>query len=144
MNKEAFYRGYTDALARLTKRATNTVATASPIVTDENLPPGPVGVVEPIEGGIRSTTQPTNSVTDASSIVTDENLPPGPVGVIEPKDGDKSEWSGYKGPLYHTVQTGDVLGRIARQFGTTVPQIQQWNGIADPNKIRAGARLRVR
>jgi LysM repeat protein len=45
---------------------------------------------------------------------------------------------------YYTVQTGDTLYELARRFGTTVEQLQAWNGIRDPNKINIGQRLIVR
>ena len=80
-----------------------------------------------------------------ASVVPEENLPAGEMpAVVEPLDGDKSEWDGVSGPVYYTVQPGDVLGRIAREFGNSEKQIQDLNGLSDPNKIRAGARLRVR
>lgn len=43
----------------------------------------------------------------------------------------------------YTIQRGDTLSGLARRFGTTVDQLAQANGIADPNKIMAGAALRV-
>jgi len=45
---------------------------------------------------------------------------------------------------YYTVQSGDVLSRIAIQYGTTVGQLQSWNNIKDVNKIYVGQKLRVR
>lgn len=43
----------------------------------------------------------------------------------------------------YTVHSGDTLGKIASRFGMTVKDLAQANGIADPNKIRAGATLRL-
>ena len=45
---------------------------------------------------------------------------------------------------YYTVQTGDTLYALAQRFGTTVEQLQAWNNIPNPNKIRIGQRLIVR
>lgn len=45
--------------------------------------------------------------------------------------------------LYHTVQRGENLYRIARQYGNTVAHIQAFNGIVNPNRIYAGQRLCV-
>lgn len=45
---------------------------------------------------------------------------------------------------YYTVRTGDNLSTLAQWFDTTVEQLQAWNNIANPNKIRVGQRLRVR
>ncbi|MFF3336539.1 peptidoglycan-binding protein [Streptomyces sp. NPDC002888] len=46
--------------------------------------------------------------------------------------------------MYYTVETGDTLYELAQRFDTTVEQLQAWNGIRDPNKIRVGQRLIVR
>jgi LysM repeat protein len=43
----------------------------------------------------------------------------------------------------YVVQQGDVLGTIAKQFGTTVEAIAQANGITDANLIRIGQELLI-
>lgn len=43
----------------------------------------------------------------------------------------------------YTVRPGDTLSAIARAHGATVAELAAWNGIADPDRIRAGAVLRV-
>lgn len=45
---------------------------------------------------------------------------------------------------YYTVQSGDYLGKIAIQFGTTVTQLQTWNNIANPDLIYVGQTIRVK
>lgn len=45
---------------------------------------------------------------------------------------------------YYTVQSGDNLGKIAIQFGTTVNQLVAWNNIANPDLIYAGQTIRVK
>lgn len=45
---------------------------------------------------------------------------------------------------YHTVRSGDMLGTIARKYGTTVTRICQLNGIKSTSILRIGQRLRVR
>lgn len=47
-------------------------------------------------------------------------------------------------PLYHTIRKGDYLGKIARQYGTTVKKLCQLNSISENTIIREGRRLRVR
>jgi len=43
----------------------------------------------------------------------------------------------------YTVKSGDTLGQIAKQFGTTVDALAAANGIADPNLIRPGQVLTI-
>lgn len=43
----------------------------------------------------------------------------------------------------HVVAQGETLGLIARRYGTTVAALARANGLANPNWIRAGQRLRV-
>ena len=46
-------------------------------------------------------------------------------------------------PLSYVVQPGDTLSVLAEQWRTSVPTIAELNGIANPNLIQIGARLRV-
>ncbi len=41
------------------------------------------------------------------------------------------------------IKWGDTLSGLARKFGTSVQQLAQANGIADPNRIYAGGNLKV-
>lgn len=43
----------------------------------------------------------------------------------------------------HTVQPGETLSGIAGKYGVKVSDLAAWNQIADPAKIRAGAKLVV-
>lgn len=45
---------------------------------------------------------------------------------------------------YYVVKNGDILSEIAEDFGTTVQQLVDWNGIYNPNLIYPGQKLRVR
>lgn len=46
--------------------------------------------------------------------------------------------------MYYTVQRGDNLSKIAKQFGTTVSQLAAWNNIRNVNLIYSGQVLRVK
>lgn len=43
----------------------------------------------------------------------------------------------------YTVKPGDTLSGIAQKYGTTVAKLQSLNGIANPNKIYAGQKLKI-
>lgn len=51
---------------------------------------------------------------------------------------------GNSGAQYYTVKSGDYLSVIAQKYGTTVSQLQSWNGISNPNLIYVGQKLRVK
>lgn len=45
---------------------------------------------------------------------------------------------------YYVVKAGDTLSDIAKRYGTTYQKLAQINGIANPNKIYAGQKIRVK
>lgn len=45
---------------------------------------------------------------------------------------------------YYTIRSGDTLSEIAQKYGTTVKQLQNWNGIKNANVIYAGQKIRVK
>lgn len=45
---------------------------------------------------------------------------------------------------YYTIQSGDTLSEIAVRYGTSVSQLQSWNGIKNANLIYAGQKIRVK
>lgn len=65
---------------------------------------------------------------------------------MEEAAGGKANYGGYEkkpadkaGYVIYRIQSGDVLGRIARKFGTTVQKILAANPcIPDQNRIMAG------
>lgn len=46
--------------------------------------------------------------------------------------------------VYYVVKRGDTLSGIASKYGTTYQRLVQINGIADPNKIYPGQKIRVK
>lgn len=46
--------------------------------------------------------------------------------------------------VYYTVKSGDTLSKIASVYETTYKAIAKLNGIADPNKIYVGQKLRIK
>ena len=43
----------------------------------------------------------------------------------------------------YTVKKGDTLGEIAKRYGTTYQAIASYNGIANPNVIRVGQKIKI-
>lgn len=48
------------------------------------------------------------------------------------------------GEVWHTVADGDLVGRIASQYGTTTRRIQELNPNLNPDRISIGQRIRVK
>ena len=48
------------------------------------------------------------------------------------------------GKKYHTIESGETLTSIAKDFGTTVDALVSLNGIENPNLIITGDSIRVR
>ncbi len=67
-------------------------------------------------------------------------LRPPAVSPIEPAHPSQGE-AAPAPALTYTVQRGDTLAKIARQFGTTVAAMAAANQIPNPNLIRVGQRL---
>jgi LysM repeat protein len=44
-------------------------------------------------------------------------------------------------PIIYVIKKGDTLLAIARQFGTTVNELQEVNGITDPRRLRIGQEI---
>lgn len=67
-------------------------------------------------------------------------------GLCWVNDGDIRGFygSGSSGVQYYTVQSGDCLSVIAQKYGTSVSQLQSWNGISNPDLIYAGQKIRVK
>ena len=46
--------------------------------------------------------------------------------------------------VWHTVVDGDLVGRIAAQYGTTIKRLQELNPNLNPDRISIGQRIRVK
>ena len=49
----------------------------------------------------------------------------------------------FNTPVYYVVKKGDTLSTIAKKYNTTYQAIAKLNGLADPNKIRVGQKLKI-
>lgn len=48
------------------------------------------------------------------------------------------------GEIWHTVESGDLVGRIAAKYGTSVKRIKELNPDLNPDRISIGQRIRVK
>ena len=62
------------------------------------------------------------------------------VGQVIKIDGTASA----SNPVYYTVKSGDTLSGIASKYGTTYQHLAQINGIANPNLIYPGQKIRIK
>lgn len=46
-------------------------------------------------------------------------------------------------PEFYELQSGDTLGKVAARFGLTTAELQEFNGISDPNKVQAGQKIKL-
>jgi LysM repeat protein len=46
-------------------------------------------------------------------------------------------------PIFYAIKKGDTLLEIAREFGVTVREIQEVNGIDDPRRLRVGQEILI-
>lgn len=58
--------------------------------------------------------------------------------VAPSRSAASGDWTGE-----YTIRSGDSLYRIARQFGVKSSELQQYNNISDPRRLRLGTVLRV-
>jgi N-acetylmuramoyl-L-alanine amidase len=58
--------------------------------------------------------------------------------------GKATTASTAKKDVIYTVKSGDTLSEIARKYGTTISELAKINGIANPNKIYTGQKIKIR
>jgi LysM repeat protein len=89
---------------------------------------------------------PATAVTPpAPSTVRNEARPrrQQPAGVVAPEPAPDAPAPSARAGRTYVVQSGDTLGRIAKRFGSTVEQLAKDNGIANPNQLSVGQKLKV-
>lgn len=59
-----------------------------------------------------------------------------PSGTSEPSTSNENE-------VVYTVVEGDTLSKIAAKYGTTYQKLAEYNGITNPNVIRAGQKIKI-
>jgi LysM repeat protein len=79
-----------------------------------------------------------NSLTDPDILMVGQELKIPGQQAAAPESG-----SGQTTEDTYVVSQGDTLGSIARSFGVSVAELQELNGIDDPDQIYVGQELRV-
>ncbi|MEY8517162.1 LysM peptidoglycan-binding domain-containing protein [Lachnospiraceae bacterium 29-84] len=57
--------------------------------------------------------------------------------------GNPSSGSASSAEQVYTVRAGDTLSKVAAKYGTTYQKLASYNGIANPNKINVGQKIRI-
>ena len=67
------------------------------------------------------------------------------IAATQKSDKPKQQTSvGTNSAVYHTVRSGDMLGKLAIRYGVTVKKICDLNGIKPTTTLRIGQKLRIR
>lgn len=57
--------------------------------------------------------------------------------------GNPSSGSASSAEQVYTVRAGDTLSKIAEKYGTTYQKLASYNGIANPNEINVGQKIKI-
>jgi LysM repeat protein len=111
-----------------------------PVVSDELVLVGPHG--KTVHNGVLYNYHPIRSETSRASspAVEHEGTDNAPASGLEPSGLKGSGCSGF---IYHKVQSGDSLWKIAKKYNADMGDIVRENSILDPNMIYAGATLKI-
>jgi membrane-bound lytic murein transglycosylase D len=50
--------------------------------------------------------------------------------------------SATQGVLYHTVEKGETMFRVSKQYDVSIEQIQEWNNLSDVG-VKEGQKLKI-
>lgn len=123
--------------------------TSTPTSTPGDPSATPTGAPSQDPGGEPSgdpTTVPTPGPSDPGEPGTGEpgsNPTPNP-DPTRGHPGDPGDWNyNSDGDVIHLITQGDTLSKISAQYGVSVDQLAEYNGIRDVNLIYADSALRV-
>jgi membrane-bound lytic murein transglycosylase D len=130
---------------------------AVPVTTTVNVPPKTRLNTLSAKSGI-----PLETLRALNPVLVRATTPPGrPYGLTVPEDAServlaavaprkpraavRSRKSGSDSTTgdIHVVQPNETVKGIAHRYGVTVANLMRWNSLPDPDRIRAGDRLRV-
>jgi len=130
--------------------ATSLPAAAYPVTTAETAPEtGAATVVSatavPVTADAATAESTTADAATPQAPAGDEALPATAVSPTEPAapPAETAVPATQAGELSHVVQPGENLFRIGLQYGVSWVTLAQYNGLSNPNDIRAGQTLRI-
>ena len=125
----------------------STPGATAPSVGEEDTPaPGEtvVSAVTPITEVPSTDATATQVPVGETPQTTEPEATAEPSATEEPPATEPSESDGGAASfIWHTVQRGETLSNIARRYGTTWQAIVRANGLANPNQIYAGQKLKI-
>lgn len=62
----------------------------------------------------------------------------------KPQSSSKTATISQSGVVYHTIRSGDILGKLSLRYGVSIDQICRLNKITRNTTIRIGQRLRIK
>jgi LysM repeat protein len=98
-----------------------------------------------VKAGLDDSSQTTTAALPTTTAAT-TTAPPTTTKIVltTPTTGTTtSTTTTIPGARYYVIQTGDTLGKIASQYGTTVDQLLTFNPGLDPSALQPGQRIRV-
>ena len=128
------------------------VGTTSPVVvatpTQSLVPPTLVSGSNPTTVAIEATATTAGGANAAAPVATATALPPAtsatPTPIGPPLTSVPSPINPPSGSAgIHVVQPGENLFRIALRYGLDTNTLARYNGIADPNTIYVGQKIRI-
>ncbi|MEM7800782.1 MAG: LysM peptidoglycan-binding domain-containing protein [Chloroflexota bacterium] len=84
-----------------------------------------------------------NGITNINAIDVGQEIRIPAPGEAAPPAETAEEAAPSQGEIVYVVTAGDTLFSIARRYGFSVDEIQQYNGIADPTRIDVGQQIRI-
>lgn len=111
--------------------AETAVAQTTPTATPE-----PVETVEESAEEVAEAAEETEEVAETEATQAEEEVAPPTVEAETPP-------SAAAGEISHVVQPNENLYRIGLQYGVSWVALAQYNGITNPNDIRAGQTIRI-
>ncbi len=87
---------------------------------------------------------PMLASAEGDSTLTSEQILERIAATQKPEKPKQQASVGTNNAVYHTVRSGDMLGKLAIRYGVTVKKICDLNGIKPTTTLRIGQKLRIR